>query len=177
MNFIMKLFNIGMVVIPIVSPLIIAVICITEHFNRKYDPSQYYAYCNLLERKGARSLDSLPTDQVFERKAKAAQKREHITTIIMLLIISVSAIVSMGFLIKETAIGDWIYSLMNHGGGSILIIFAALVLLFFLIFFVSFFIYAFVFCGIQLVRNRIRGRVRRFASMVKIKEYSEETTK
>lgn len=177
MNFIMNFFNFGTMVAFIVSPFIIAIICITEHFNRKYDPSQYYRYCNLMERKVARPLGSLSVDQVFERKVKAAQKREHITAVIMLLIVAVSVIVGSLLLASKTAIGDWIFSLGGRGVVSLLLILGAFILLIFLVLFVSLIIYTFVFWGGILVKNKIRGRVRRFAFVVKIKEYNDKTAK
>ena len=177
MNFIINFLNFCMIVAFIVSPLIIAIICITEHFNRKYDPSQYYRYCNLLEHKVARSSGSLSVEQFFESKAETARKREQIIAIIMLLTLAVSAIVGSMFLVSKTAIGDWIFSLGGRGVVSLLLILGALLLLIFLAFLVSGFICIFVFCGVILVKNKIRGGVRHFAFMAKIKRYNDKTAK
>lgn len=177
MDFIMFFLDFSGMVAFIVSPLIIAIICITEHFNRKYDPSQYYRYCNLLERKVARLRGSLSADQVFEKKAKTAQKRERIAVVIVLLIVAVSVVVGLVLLTSKTVIGDWIFSLGGRGVVSFLLVLGALLLLFFGVLFVSVFIYIFVFYGVILFKNKIRGRVRRFAFMAKIKEYNDKSAK
>ena len=177
MNFLIRFLVICIITAPIVSPIIIAIIYINQRINKKYDPSHYYMYCNSLEHKGTQSNGVLTADQVFERKTKSAQMREHASSVILLMIILISVIISTVYLAMETAVGDWIYSLMSLGIFSILPIFIGLVLCMFLIFLVSCLIYIFAYCGIILIKNKIRGRIRRHASLVKVKEYSNKNTR
>jgi hypothetical protein len=173
----MKLFYIGMLIMTVSAPVIIAIAWITQHLNQKYDPSEYYKYCNLLERGDSRASGSLSVDQVFERKSKAAQKRERILVTIIMLFVFASAVAVAIYLVKDTVVGDWIYSLMSHGIISLLLVLAGLILLLFLSFLVSLLIYILIYCGIILVKNKARGGIRRFASAIRIKKYKGKKTR